>query len=140
MNGTDMFLPHLKTKPQPATEPEQPAPVQRMPATRPERKPAALCLKFKTKLQATEYSDGTTKREFYNVPAFTRNHCENLQAFRTSKRFGGYANSDLFPAILRRAVNALGFGSRLYLDSIPDNVTVDNRGFLAVVTIALSDE
>jgi hypothetical protein len=144
-----MFLPHLQTKPQPATEPATSAAVQ---ATKPgtgservgisagNRSPGnALALQFKTKLQTIEFCDGTPKREFYNVPAFTRNHCQNLQAFRTSKRFGAYANSDFFPGILRGAVRALGIGSRLYLNAVPDTVTINNRGFLAVVTIELSE-
>ena len=111
----------------------------RSPATR-HKQPAALFLEFKSKVKQYNYTDGTPGRQFYNVPAFTRNHCSSLQAFRTSKRFGGFANSDFFPGILCGTVRNLGIGSRLYVDSIPEFVQIDTSGFLSVITITIPDE
>lgn len=68
------------------------------------------------------------------VPTFTRNHCD-MNAFRIHRRFGDYANSDLFPAILRRLRGKIFPDGQLRLDSIPPGVAVDESKFLAVVTV-----
>ena len=120
---------------QPQTEPETSAAVECMPATEPERKRGALFLQFKAK---TETEPGTG-RQFVRVPTFNRNHCSDLQAFRTSRRFGGYANSDLFPAILQRAVSSAGIGSPLFLDDIPPAVVVLQLSFFSVIQIQFTD-
>ena len=49
-----------------------------------------------------------------------------------------YFNSDLFPAMLNETYRKIvGDRDYLYLDSLPEGVTVDTSKFLAVVTIAL---
>jgi hypothetical protein len=120
---------------EPGTEPETSAAVECMPATEPERKRGALFLQFKAKTE----TEPETGRKFVRVPTFNRNHCSDLQAFRTSRRFGGYANSDLFPAILQRAVTSAGIGSRLFLENLPPAVVVLQLSFLSVIQIGFQD-
>lgn len=73
-----------------------------------------------------------------HVPEIKRHHCD-MHAFRTSRAFGPYANSDLFPAILKRALRAMGIGERIDIAAPPAGVTVDTSSFLACVTIDVPD-
>lgn len=82
---------------------------------------------FKVKIQETH--DG---KKYVNVPVFKRSHCD-MNAFRCHPKYGGYANSDLFPAMLQRVRKEVT-GSIIYLDNIPENVSIDTSGFLAVVS------
>lgn len=95
-----------------------------------------MFLHFKAKTE----TEPETGRKFVRVPAFNRNHCSDLQRFRTSRRFGCYANSTLFPAVLQRAARDAGIGSRVYLDEQSETVVVLRLAFLSVVQISLSDE
>lgn len=80
---------------------------------------------------ATEYLELT-------VPEIERKHCD-MRAFRMSRRFGGFANSDMFPAMVRRAVAEV-VGPRVRLDqAAPAGVTVQ-PGFLHTVTIELAEK
>jgi hypothetical protein len=92
---------------------------------------------FKTKVQTVYNMDDTIAYRYVQVPAFDRKHCD-MHAFRTHPKYGGLANSDLFPGVLRRirddrfpwSVN----GSRAFkTDSVPNGVTLDESGFLAKV-------
>lgn len=67
------------------------------------------------------------------VPKLTCSHVD-MNAARQHPKYGSYANSDLFPAILARIAGA--FAPRGYIDvsNPPDGVTVDASGFLAAVT------
>lgn len=101
-------------------------------------------VQFKQKL--VDMGDG--KLCFY-LPNLDRRHCD-MDTFRQSSAYGAYANSDLFPAMLKRALDkvfpkgteyAVRYtteGRKRYfaVDSLPDNVIV-NDGFLATVTIEL---
>jgi hypothetical protein len=73
---------------------------------------------------------------FHNVqiPKLDRKHCD-MNAFRTHVKYGAYANSDLFKNMLL-AIRKQTFGSDgvLKLNALPEGVTVDTSGFLAVVT------
>jgi hypothetical protein len=91
---------------------------------------------FRAKVENIVYPDGTPAQSRVKVPTLTNRHCD-MHAFRTDKKFGPYANSDLFPSVLARAVKALGVRDYIRLDQIPDAVTVDASGFLARVTIDL---
>lgn len=73
----------------------------------------------------------------YKVPELTRNHCD-MPAFRTCRKYGGYANSTLFLSMLKRELNAIGCDYWINEGYIPDNVKIDNSGFLAVITIELN--
>lgn len=57
-----------------------------------------------------------------------------MNAFRTHPRYGGLANSDLFPGVLAR-IRKERLGDKIRLDAIPEGVGVDTSKFLAVVTI-----
>jgi hypothetical protein len=57
-----------------------------------------------------------------------------MTAFRQHKRYGGIANSDLFPNALARIRRDLGDYIRLD-KPLPENVTIDESGFLAKVTL-----
>jgi hypothetical protein len=68
------------------------------------------------------------------VPELTKNHCD-MGAFRKHPKYGGFANSTLFPAILSRIARDVAPKGYLRLDALPANVTVDVGGFLAIVRI-----
>lgn len=82
--------------------------------------------------------DGSLARRYISVPKLTRSHCD-MEAFRLHPKFGTFANSDLFPSLLSNLARETlgGDGKTLRLDKIPPNVTIDEAGFLATVTIEL---
>jgi len=91
---------------------------------------------FKTKVRDIWNADGTeVEFQVVDVPELKRSHCD-MNAFRQHRKHGSYANSDLFPAILRRIkMDITKPGGWMKLGELPDNVTVDTSGFLAVVTV-----
>lgn len=96
-------------------------------------------IKFRGKIREMRYTDGTLARRYISVPKIQRHHCD-MGAFRSSRRFGSYANSDLFPAMINRELERLGI-RRLAIDleNVPECVSVDQSGFLAAVTIEVPD-
>lgn len=98
-----------------------------------------LKIAFKAKIKYIDNPNNSSSKAYIAVPTFTANHC-NMGAFRQSKRFGAYANSNLFPAVLARLRGDL-FGVRMIikLSDLPNCVTVDTSKFLAVVTITVED-
>ena len=96
---------------------------------------------FKGKVQTMRNMDDTVAYMFVAVPALDRKHCD-MEAFRKHPKYGSYANSDMFPSVLARIVDDT-FGKsysgarKLRLDMVPDGVTVDASGFLAVVTLTV---
>lgn len=83
---------------------------------------------FKAKVQRLEYVP---------VPTLKRSHCD-MNAMRSHPKLGSYANSDLFAGMLERIRRDLFKGAvGLRLDALPDNVTVNRAGFLAVVTVTV---
>lgn len=94
---------------------------------------------FKAKRQRVMNADGTDGYTFVQIPKITRAHCD-MAAFRAHPKFGGYANSDLFPSIIKRALHRHGIGQVIRSDRpLPDGVTVDDSGFLTVVRIQVDD-
>lgn len=93
-------------------------------------------IEFKAKVQSVYNCDGTLAWQYVKVPAITRSHCD-MPAFRKHGRMGPYANSDLFPAFIRRALEGLGVKETIRLDRIPESVNLDASGFLARVTITI---
>lgn len=94
-------------------------------------------LTFRGKPETIWFGDVPRKR--VKVPAFTRSHC-NMEAFRSSRKFGPYANSDLFPALLAREVKLAKVPPYIYADeSLPSGVTLDTSGFLWKVTISFEE-
>ena len=67
------------------------------------------------------------------IPALKRSHCD-MAAFRVHKKYGSYANSDIFPQILKNIRTEI-FGHCLYLrlDQPPPGVVIDTSGFLVTV-------
>jgi hypothetical protein len=97
---------------------------------------------FKAKRRIVEYAGHPELHaEYIEVPVIERKHC-NVNAFRSDSRFGAYANSDLFGAVLRRELTRLGIGKRITFEDqfgkypIPESVTIE-PGFLDTVTITL---
>ena len=93
---------------------------------------------FKGKVRTVYNPDETEAWKYIQVPVFTSAHVD-MNAARRHPRYGGLANSTLFPNALKR-IRTDKFGKEngyplaLRLDRIPDGVTVDTSGFLAVVT------
>lgn len=90
---------------------------------------------FKGKVETLQYVDGTVASVRVKVPTLERRHCD-MHAFRIHPRYGSYANSDLFPSMLAR-IKRERLGEYIKLSAIPEGVTVDTTGFLAVVTISV---
>jgi hypothetical protein len=91
---------------------------------------------FKAKIETIYNADDTVAWQWVKVPAIERRHCD-MAAFRTDAKFGGYANSDLFTSMLKRALKEAGVQQHIKLHDLPANVTIDDSGFLARVTISI---
>ena len=94
---------------------------------------------FKTKVKEFWNVDGSSDGKYVNIPEFTRAHCD-MAEFRRHPRFGGIANSTLFPNALkriRRDVLRSDYRGYVRLSDIPENMNIDTSGFLAVVTITI---
>lgn len=92
-------------------------------------------IQFKGKVRTAHFTDKTKNYDYIQIPEFDRKHCD-MNAFRQHPKYGSYANSDLFKAMLSR-IRRQVFGSlttQLKLNAIPPGVKVDTSGFLAVVT------
>ena len=90
---------------------------------------------FRTKVQTMHDMDDTPLYDYIAVPEFKRSHVD-MAAARNHPKYGGYANSDLFPGMLARIRrDVLNGRAYLRLNELPGNVTVDASGFLARVTI-----
>ena len=95
--------------------------------------PPVAQIQFRGKVQQLWIGDSVSY-EYIRVPALDRKHCD-MSAFRKHPRYGGLANSDLFKGMLARIRKERFKGDQLRLDAIPDGVSVDTSGFLAVVTL-----
>jgi len=94
-------------------------------------------VQFKAKVETIYNMDDSPAWQQIKVPKLASRHCD-MHAFRTSREYGSFANSDMFPAILARAARQAGIGEYIRLDRpLPDCVTVDQSGFLATVAIEL---
>ena len=93
-----------------------------------------LTITFRAKVHRIE---ADPPYDMVNVPELKSSHADR-DAFRRSRRFGAYANSDLFESMIRRAAREAGVGLCLRLDRLPPAVTVA-PGFLATVTITVPD-
>lgn len=89
-------------------------------------------IQFRAKLQQMFNMDETLAYEYISVPVLKRSHCD-MQAFRTHAKYGAYANSDLFLGMLARIRKDRFSNGILKLSSVPEGVTVDTGGFLALV-------
>lgn len=96
-------------------------------------------IQFKAKVKTAYNVDDTIAFQFIPIPKITRNHCD-MAKFRQSRKYGHYANSDLFPAMLGRIMGELGLREWVKLGELPDCVSIDTSGFLAVVSISVPME
>lgn len=95
-------------------------------------------VQFKAKVREV-FGVGGEPRPYHYVaiPRFGRQHCA-MNAMRRHPKLGGFANSDLFPNLLNwECRKVLGASEDLYLEEIPEGVTVATSGFLAVVSFEL---
>ena len=97
-----------------------------------------LCIVFKTKIKDVFYADGALAYSGAPLPKKLAQYADK-PAFRTSKRFGGYANSDLFENMLQREIRRLGIPPYLKIGALPGCVTIE-PGFLATITIHIPEE
>ena len=93
-------------------------------------------IRFKAKPEVIYNMDMTEAYRRIKVPKLSRSHCD-MASFRKHPKFGPYANSDLFANLLAKQLRDRAIKEYIRLDQIPESVTVDTSGFLAVVTIEL---
>ena len=104
----------------------------------------AFAITFRGKVQSCKYTDGTLASRYIRVPKLTKSHAD-MTAARKSAKWGGLANSDLFPQILNRLAlesgcKVVGEGMRIdLLKPLSDRIKVDESGFLATVTITIDE-
>lgn len=91
---------------------------------------------FKAKVETVYNMDETIAYRRIKVPSLARRHCD-MEAFRKHPCYGGWANSDLFSALLARAAKTAEVGPYIRLDRVPACASVDESGFLATVTLDL---
>lgn len=98
-------------------------------------------IQFKAKVKTI--GTGADACRYIAVPILTRSHCD-MPAFRAHPKYGAIANSDIFAGALAGIRAGLlsvkdfrrgGIGMRL--DRLPENVTVNESGFLARVTVTV---
>ena len=90
-------------------------------------------IEFRAKVETIYNMDDTVAFQRIKVPTLDRKHCD-MAAFRKHPKFGGLANSDLFKNVLAR-IKRDRLGDYVRLDRIPEGVTVDTSGFLALVSL-----
>lgn len=88
---------------------------------------------IKGKVRKMYNMDDTLAYEYIDIPELDHKHCD-MAAFRQHPKYGSYANSDLFKGMLRRIKSDTFRGGFLKLHEVPEGVTVDASGFLAVVS------
>lgn len=94
-----------------------------------------VAISFRAKAeQVYNPEDDSPAYQIIRVPVIKRSHCD-MNYFRTHKKHGGFANSDMFPLVLARLLRDAGVPKVLRLDQLPECVTVDNSSFLARVDI-----
>ena len=95
---------------------------------------ADITFRAKVKRVWTADDPYTVAWRYVDVPVLASRHCD-MPAFRRHLKYGGLANSDLFPNALARIRRDIG--ETIRLDRIPANVTIDESGLLAVVVISV---
>lgn len=92
-------------------------------------------VRFKGKVRTARFTNNALNYDYIQVPELDRKHCD-MDAMRNHPKPGSFANSDLFKAMLQREKRRVfgNLSTQLKLNAIPEGVTVDTSGFLAVVT------
>lgn len=66
------------------------------------------------------------------IPRIKTNHCD-MNAMRQHKKFGAYANSNMFEQMINAHVKNLGLPEVLKLNEIPEFLTVKD-GFFTIIS------
>ncbi len=90
-------------------------------------------IEFKGKVKQMRYMDGSLASERIKVPTLSSNHV-NMNEARSHSKYGMYANSDMFSAILAKIGKNKFPKGYVDINDIPENVTVNTDGFLAIVS------
>ena len=90
-------------------------------------------IKFTGKVKTMYRVDNSIAYQFIKIPELSRKHCD-MENFRSHKKYGMLANSDLFNSVLVGIKKEIFGGDILKLDAIPHGVSVDLSGFLAEVS------
>jgi hypothetical protein len=98
-------------------------------------------IRFRAKAETIYKIDDTVAYVRIKVPTIGARHCD-MHEFRKHATLGGFANSQLFPGILKGVLTQMGVavGGFIRLDQVPEGVTVDASKFLATVTITVADD
>ena len=92
---------------------------------------------FRTKLDPiTYYGQEEVDHVNIRVPRPAENHIDRA-AMRRDKEWSDFSNSSMLFGCVSRALGLAGVGKTLRLDRLPESVTVDTSGFLAVVTVQI---
>ena len=95
-----------------------------------------IMIKFKAKLKIVYNMDDTVNRQYFTIPKIKRTHC-NMDAMRNHPKYSGYANSNMFEAVINKAVKE-SVGDIINIANVPDNVKIESPGrLLAEITISL---
>ena len=94
-------------------------------------------ISFKAKKQDIQDLRDKTWRSSVRVPRIKKSHCD-MSAFRKHKRFGSYANSDLFENMINGHIRKLIPDGFIRLDELPPGVEVF-AGFLVTVNIEIPE-
>ena len=109
-----------------------------------------MLIKFKGKTQTVYNMDDTICYQYVKVPKLTRGHCD-MAAFRNSRRFGAYANSDMFLNMLTSVIlphlkkqyvtnrRTLSESHHIRLDNLPSHIKANTLGPLTEIIITLED-
>jgi hypothetical protein len=91
---------------------------------------------FKAKpVKVWEASGETIAFHELRVPVFGRQHCD-MAAFRSHRKYGAFANSDMFPAMLARIRRDTFSGRDCFkLESPPAGISIEPGGLLYTVSI-----
>lgn len=84
----------------------------------------------------TKLIDCPFRGKYYRIPKIKHTHCD-MPAFRTSAKFGGWANSDMFLLLIERELRAIHMTGEVLPVTFPDCVTIEKGRLLDTITIEL---
>ena len=89
-------------------------------------------IEFKAKKFTVYNTDDSVAYTAVKVPKITRSHCD-MNAMRQHKRFGGFANSNMFEQMVNGHIKNMGLSGIIKLDQVPDFITIKD-GFFTIVS------
>lgn len=97
-----------------------------------------LRIAFKAKLCTIYNPDDTPAYQELKIPRVAKHHLVNLDAWRSSRAFGGLSRSVLFMGAINQYLAEQKIGPFLRLDQLPRQVSVSAKKFLADVEILVN--